>query len=207
MLLQIFYNDIFMNNSKDKIKQILQESIEIKKNYLSNEVNIEILNVVINKIIDAYNTNKKVIVFGNGGSAADAQHFVAELVGRFKKERKALNAISLTTNTSIITALGNDYGYEITFSRQLEAIAQKGDVVIGISTSGEAKNVLKAIEVAKKYDCITIGLTGKDGGKLKEMVDYCINVPSNDTARIQEMHITIIHTICALVEEKLSSSF
>ncbi|MFN3550477.1 MAG: SIS domain-containing protein [Endomicrobiia bacterium] len=188
---------------KEKIINLLNESIKVKQLYLHNDTQLDILLKVIEKIIDCYKKNKKLIVFGNGGSAADAQHFVAELVGRFKKERKPLKAISLTTNTSTITALANDYGYDVSFSRQLEAFAEEGDVVVGISTSGNAANVLKAIEVAKNLDCITVGLTGEKGGKLKDVVDYCINVPTNDTPRIQELHITIIHIICDLVEQKI----
>ncbi|MCX7910323.1 MAG: D-sedoheptulose 7-phosphate isomerase [Endomicrobia bacterium] len=190
---------------KDKIRNLIKESIDIKELFLKDIKQINLLEKVILEIINAFNKNKKLIVFGNGGSAADAQHMVAELVGRYKKERKALNAIALSTNTSTITALGNDYGYEVVFSRQLEACVDKGDVVFGISTSGNSVNVLKAIEVAKKYGCVTIGLTGAKGGKLKDMVKYCICVPSNDTPRIQEMHITIIHIICELIEEKIFS--
>ncbi len=188
---------------KEKIINLLNESIKVKQLYVQNEIQLDVLFKVIEKIIDCYKKNKKLIVFGNGGSAADAQHFVAELIGRFKKERKPLKAISLTTNTSTITALSNDYGYDISFSRQLEAFAEEGDVVVGISTSGNAINVLRAIELAKSLGCITVGLTGEKGGKLKDIVDYCINVPTNDTPRIQELHITIIHIICDIVEQKI----
>lgn len=187
---------------KNKIKQLLQQSIDTKMKYLTDEKKVEIIQSVIKEIVNAYKENKKVIVFGNGGSAADAQHFVAELVCRFKRERKSLNAVALSTNTSIITALANDYSFDVVFSRQLESIAQKGDIVFGISTSGNAKNVLNGIKTAKKLGCITIGMTGETGGKLKTSVDYCISATSDDTARIQEMHITIIHIICDLVEEQ-----
>lgn len=189
---------------KDDIISALKESIEVKQKYLNDKNQIELLEKIIGIIVTAYNNGKKLIIFGNGGSAADAQHMVAELVGRYKKERKALNAVALTTNTSTITALSNDYSYDIIFSRQLEACADKGDVVIGISTSGNATNVIKAIETAKKIGCITIGLTGKTGGKLKNVVDHCICVPSDNTPRIQELHITIIHIICQIVEQMFS---
>lgn len=189
---------------KDDITSALKESIEVKQKYLNDKNQIELLEKIIGIIVTAYNNGKKLIIFGNGGSAADAQHMVAELVGRYKKERKALNAVALTTNTSTITALSNDYSYDIIFSRQLEACADKGDVVIGISTSGNATNVIKAIETAKKIGCITIGLTGKTGGKLKNVVDHCICVPSDNTPRIQELHITIIHIICQIVEQMFS---
>jgi len=188
---------------KEKIFDLIKESIKVKQEYLKDKKQISVLQRVVSEIIDCYKKGKKLIVFGNGGSAADAQHFVAELVGRFKKERPPLKAISLTTNTSTITALSNDYGYDISFSRQLQALAEKGDVVFGISTSGNAKNVIKAIEVAKELGCVTIGLTGQDGGELKNIVDYCIKVPSNNTPRIQELHITIIHIICDLVEQTI----
>ncbi|MCX7941138.1 MAG: D-sedoheptulose 7-phosphate isomerase [Endomicrobia bacterium] len=190
---------------KDAIINALQESILAKQKYLGDTEQLKLLEEIVKKIIKAYKKGNKVIIFGNGGSAADAQHMAAELVGRFKKERKALDAVALTTNTSIITALSNDYSYDITFSRQLEACAKKGDVVFGISTSGNAINVIKAMELAEKIGCVRIGLTGKTGGKLKEVVDYCIRVPSDETPRIQELHITIIHIICELVEKHLCS--
>jgi D-sedoheptulose 7-phosphate isomerase len=188
---------------KEQIVNLLNESIKTKQLLVEDEKQIEIISKVVKCIIDAYKNNKKVIVFGNGGSAADAQHMVAELVGRYKKERPPLEAVSLNTNVSTLTALGNDYGYEIVFSRQLESCAKQGDVVIGITTSGKSPNVIKAIEVAKKIGCVTVALTGKDGGTIKNLVDYCICVPSNETPRIQEVHITIIHIICDLVEQTI----
>ncbi|MBU1042895.1 MAG: D-sedoheptulose 7-phosphate isomerase [Candidatus Omnitrophica bacterium] len=161
--------------------------------------------VTISKtIIEAYKNGKKVIIFGNGGSASDAQHMAAELVGRFKKERKAYPAIALTTNTSTLTALANDYSYEYIFERQIEAFVQKGDIAIGISTSGKAKNVIAGLKKAKDMGAFTIGLTGEMGINLKKITDICLMVPSDDTARIQESHITIIHIICKLVEDALS---
>jgi len=154
-------------------------------------------------IIEAYQKGGKILLMGNGGSAADAQHIAGELVGRFKKERKALPAIALTTDTSILTAIGNDYGFNEVFRRQVEALAQHEDVVIGISTSGNSPNVLLAIEKANEIGAKTIGLSGKGGGKLAQLASLCLVVPSDDTPRIQETHITIGHIICDLVEKSL----
>ena len=155
-------------------------------------------------MIDALDNNKKIIFMGNGGSAADAQHLAAELVGRFTRERKGLAAIALTTDSSILTAIANDYGYDQVFSRQIESLANQGDVVVGISTSGNSPNVLKAMEIANNKGCILIGLSGGLGGKLYENTDICINVPSLVTARIQEMHILIGHVLCDITEEYFS---
>jgi len=184
---------------RDKIKDILLESIQVKEELLRTGISqiIEIASIVT----DALKKNGKIIIFGNGGSASDSQHIAAELVGRFKKNRAALPAIALTTNTSIITALANDYGYEAVFAKQVEAFGQKNDVVIGISTSGKAKNVACGIKQAKKMGLKTIALTGADGGELTKLADTSLVVPSAVTARIQEAHITIGHIICELVEE------
>ncbi|GAW66620.1 phosphoheptose isomerase [Geoanaerobacter pelophilus] len=154
-------------------------------------------------VVAAYKAGNKLLVMGNGGSAADAQHFVAEMVGRFKLERRALPAIALHTDTSILTAVGNDYGFDRIFSRQVEAHAAPGDVVVGISTSGNSPNVQLALEAARGMGCRTIALLGKDGGSIRSVVDLPLVVPSNDTPRIQEGHITIIHIICDLVERQL----
>lgn len=153
--------------------------------------------------VAALRAGNKLLVMGNGGSAADAQHFVAEIVGRFKMERKALPAIALTTDTSILTAIGNDYGYDLVFKRQVEAHARPGDVVVGISTSGNSPNVLQALTLAREMGCRTMGLLGKDGGAIKGVSDIDLTVPYDDTPRVQEGHITIIHIICDLVEKKL----
>ncbi len=146
-------------------------------------------------------TGGKVIAFGNGGSAAEAQHFVAELVGRYQHERAALAALALTTDTASLTAIGNDYGFEEIFSRQLRALAKRGDVVVAISTSGNSRNVLRAIESAEKLGLRSIALTGRLGGKLRDLVETCIAVPSGSTPRIQEAHALIVHIICGIVEE------
>ena len=146
-------------------------------------------------------SGNKLFLFGNGGSAADAQHIAAEFTGRFVIERRPLPAIALTTDTSAITAIGNDYGYDIVFERQVEALANKGDVLIGISTSGNSPNVLKALKVGKEKGCLTVGLSGRDGGKMNALCDKNIVVPSNTTARIQEVHILIGHIFCSCVDE------
>jgi len=150
--------------------------------------------------IKALKNNGKILIFGNGGSAADAQHIAAELVGRYKTKRKGLPAISLTTDSSIVTSISNDFGFENVFLRQIEAIANKGDVVIGISTGGTSKNVIDALKLAKTVGCEVIGLSGKDGGEMNNACNINIIVPSNDTPRIQEMHILIGHTICHLID-------
>ncbi|WP_243371950.1 D-sedoheptulose 7-phosphate isomerase [Geotalea sp. SG265] len=160
---------------------------------------------VVELLSDALSNGKKLLVMGNGGSAADAQHFVAELVGRFKMERQGLPAIALTTDTSILTAVGNDYGFEDIFTRQVGALARPGDVVVGISTSGSSKNVHKALLLADERGCRTIGLLGKDGGTIAGIVDVPLTVPCDDTPRIQEGHITIIHILCDLLEKRLFS--
>jgi len=152
------------------------------------------------KCIECLRNNGKIILIGNGGSAADAQHIAAELVGRYKIKRNGLPAIALTTDTSILTAIANDFGYDRIFERQIEAIAQKGDVVIGISTSGKSKNIINALKLASQLECITIGLSGNNGGEMNKICDNNIVIESNDTARIQEMHIVIGHTICHLVD-------
>jgi D-sedoheptulose 7-phosphate isomerase len=151
----------------------------------------------------AFADGKKLLVCGNGGSAADAQHFAAEIVGRFKLERRGLPAIALTTDSSILTAVGNDYGFERVFSRQVEALAASGDVVVGISTSGSSANVQRALLEARDRGCRTVGLLGRDGGTIAGIVDIALTVPSNDTPRIQEGHITMIHIICDLLEQRM----
>ena len=172
-------------------------------NLILNSINLsEKIEESINEIIKCFKRGNKIIVFGNGGSAADAQHIVAEFIGRFQKERKSLPAISLTTDSSIITSLANDYSYDIVFSRQCESLVSKGDVVIGISTSGKSKNVEEGIKTAKKKGAITIGLLGGDGGTIKNTVDISIVVPSTNTARIQEVHRVIYHIICDVVENE-----
>src|SRR5579872_1271178 len=166
---------------------------------------IDMLSVDIEKacamMVSTLKNGKKVLLAGNGGSAADAQHIAAELSGRFVKERKALPGIALTTDTSALTSIANDYGYEHVFSRQVEALAQPGDLFIGISTSGNSQGILKALESARKLNCKTLGLSGRDGGKMNGLCDLNIIVPSNVTARIQEIHILIGHILCKAVDD------
>lgn len=185
---------------RDRIKDILLESIQIKEALLRSNITGQILEIA-EIAIESLKKNGKIMLFGNGGSASDSQHIAAELVGRFKKDRTALPAIALTTNSSILTSLANDYGYEIVFSRQIEALGHKNDLAIGISTSGKAKNVANGLKQAKKMGLKTIALTGGDGGDIAKLADIAIIVPSPITARIQEAHITIGHIICELIEE------
>lgn len=186
---------------RDKIRDILLENIHLKEEIIQK--NIGQIIQITEMIINCLKKGGKVILFGNGGSAADSQHIAAELVGRFKKDRGSLSAIALTTNTSILTALANDYGYDTVFSKQIESLARKEDIAIGISTSGKAKNVLKGINEARGKGLKTVCLTGKDGGDLAKISDISIIVPSGVTARIQEAHITIGHIICELIEDSL----
>jgi len=180
------------------IKNNLEDSAKIKKDMVKLA---PLILKIANETITALKKGGMVYVFGNGGSASDSQHMAAELVGRFNKEKQPLAAISLTTNTSILTAVGNDYGYEYSFSKQVEALAKKGDIVFAISTSGNAKNVLEAVLKAKRMKVKTVGLSGKGGGNLARACDLCLVIPSNSTARIQEAHITAIHILCELIEE------
>ncbi len=184
------------------ISNFLRENMEVKQAVIDTQ--LDKIERLANAIVETYRHHKKILIFGNGGSAADAQHFAAELVGRYKMERHGLPAIALTTDTSAITAIGNDYGFDDIFSRQVGALANPGDLIIGITTSGNSPNVLKALEVAKKMGCTTYGFGGKDGGKMKDVADVCIIVPSNNTPRIQETHITIIHIVCELLEKEMA---
>lgn len=159
------------------------------------------LEKLVNKVINSIESGGHIYLFGNGGSAADAQHIAAEFIGRFERERKALPAKALTTDTSILTCLTNDYSYDIIFKRQLEAFLKPNDCVIGISTSGNSKNVIEGLLYAKSVGAITVSLTGEKGGKMRDISDYCLNVPSNNTARIQEMHIFVGHMFAYLIEK------
>ena len=188
-------------NPVELVTRELEESARVKSVMAQSLANA--IADAAQKILDAYREGKKVFLIGNGGSAADAQHIAAELVGRFKLKRRALPAIALTTDTSVLTALANDYGYNAIFSRQLEALANDKDVLIAITTSGTSSNILTAVEAAREKGMFVIGLTGEKGGGLKETADLTIAVPSNDTPRIQEAHITIGHVICSIVEREL----
>ena len=185
------------------IEEYLRESVKVKTEILNDLSLLTIIKEISLAIIEAYRNKKKLVLFGNGGSAADAQHIAGELVNKFKLERIALPAIALTTDTSVLTSIANDYDYSRVFARQVEALAEKGDVVIGISTSGASLNVIKGIKAAKGKGAKTIGFTGKNGGELAKIADLVLKVPSNDTPRVQEAHITILHVICYLIEKEL----
>lgn len=180
------------------VRDFFKEHEEVLRNTLNLANKIE---EVAKEIKKRLKEGKKVLICGNGGSAADAQHFAAELIGRFKKERKSLAGIALTTDTSILTAIGNDYSFEEIFSRQVEGLGNSGDVLFLISTSGNSPNLIRAAEKGKEKNLFIIGLLGKGGGKLKELCDMSIIIDSNNTPRIQEMHIFIIHIICELIED------
>lgn len=186
---------------KNLISDYIEKSIRIKKEIVKTKV--EIINQIVKEIIDAYKRKNKVLWFGNGGSAADAQHLACELVGKFYLQRNALASIALTTNTSELTAIANDYSFNRVFARQVEALVNPRDIVVGITTSGNSLNVIEGIKEAKLRGAVTIGFTGASGGKLKENVDYLLAVPSEDTPHIQESHIMIGHIICYLIEKEL----
>ena len=190
-----------MTDFSEKISQIVRESINVKEQILKTMVKDII--TVSDIIAECLKSGGKLLVFGNGGSAADSQHIAAEFVGRFKLERRGLPALALTTDTSTITSIGNDYGFEEVFSRQIEALAIENDVVMGISTSGNAQNVITGVLEAKRRNVKTVDLVGAGGGKLAPLVDLPLIVPSNVTARVQESHILIAHVICELVEDKM----
>jgi D-sedoheptulose 7-phosphate isomerase len=187
----------------DRVSRLIEASIATKQFLLSSADGVSTVAKVSEILINALKQGNKALLFGNGGSAADAQHIAAELVGRFAFDRPALPALALSVNSSCVTAIGNDYGFEQVFSRQLEALARPGDIAFGISTSGNSPNVLRAMSTAKQMGLHTIALTGRTGGNLKSTVDYCICVPSNETPRIQECHILIGHIISELVEREI----
>lgn len=187
----------------EKIKDIISSSIAVKQQLLQDDAMLRRIDFAVDVISKAFEKGNKVMFCGNGGSAADAQHLAAEFSGRFYKDRKALPAEALHCNTSYLTAVANDYSYDVIYSRLVDGIGVSGDVLIGLSTSGNSTNIVKAFETAKEKNIITIGFTGSSGGKMKELSDYLFNVPSNDTPRIQESHIMIGHIICQLVEDKL----
>ncbi|MCK5252043.1 MAG: D-sedoheptulose 7-phosphate isomerase [Thermoplasmata archaeon] len=182
----------------ERIKEAFRESIEAKEALTDDDYGL-ILEMAYT-MVEATSQGNKIIWMGNGGSAADAQHLAAELVSKFYMEREGMPSLALNCNTSVLTAIGNDYGFEHVFERQIEALARPGDVVVGISTSGNSPNVLLAIDLARNMGCLTLGMTGRSGGKLADVVDLCLKVPSDDTPRIQEVHITAGHIICEIVE-------
>ena len=186
----------------EQIKKIIQSSIDVKTAVLENSILLKTILTITDVMVAALKSDRRIYFCGNGGSAADAQHLAAELTGRFYTDRKALAAEALHCNTSYLTAVANDYGFDEIYARMIEGIAQEGDVLVGLSTSGNSKNIINAFEKSKEHNVITVSFTGETGGALKPLSNYCINVPSNDTPRIQETHILIGHIICQLVEEK-----
>ena len=185
----------------ERIYEIGETSRRVQEEFLKREG--EKILEVAKLLVEVFKKEGKLLVFGNGGSAADAQHLAGELVNRFKKERRPLPAIALTTDTSVLTAISNDYDYSLVFAKQIEALGKKGDVALGISTSGNSPNVLKALEVAKGLGLYTVGLSGGEGGKMKVLCDYLVLVPSKETPRIQEGHLLFLHLVSELVEELL----
>ena len=188
----------------DTIKSQLEASCLVKQQMLDNAAILQTIEEAVSRCITALKAGNKIILAGNGGSAADAQHIAAELVGRFETERPGLPAITLTTNSSTVTAVANDYEYNNIFRRQVQALGQRGDVFIGISTSGNSPNVIAAIEQCKTQGITVIGFAGETGGKMLELCDVCVRVPSRNTARIQESHITIGHILCSLIDSALT---
>ena len=187
---------------KEKIKNIISESVAVKNRLLQDESMIANIEKISALIVEALKKGNRIYFCGNGGSAADAQHLAAEFSGRFYVDRDALPAEALHCNTSYLTAVANDYSYDVVYARLIKGIAHAGDVLIGLSTSGNSKNIVQAFETAREKNLLTIGFTGESGGKMKACSDYLINVPSSDTPRIQESHILVGHIICQLVEEK-----
>ncbi len=188
---------------KNYIKEQVRQSFQTKQAIYENEELLDVIETVAKKCLKVYQNGKKTILAGNGGSAADAQHIAAELVGRYGFDRPSIPSLALTTDTSNLTAIGNDYGYDQVFSRQLAGMGQEGDLFIGISTSGNSKNVLKAFAVAKEKGITTVALVGRDGGAMAKEADFAIVVPSSSTPRIQESHILIGHIICDIIEKEL----
>ena len=188
---------------KHYIKEQITASFETKQKILANESLVTLIAEVAEKCVELYRNDKKTLLAGNGGSAADAQHIAAELVGRYGFDRPSIASIALTTDTSSLTAIGNDYGYDKVFSRQLEGVGSRGDLFIGISTSGNSQNIINAFKSAKGKGIITVALVGRDGGKMAQMADYALIVPSDSTPRIQESHILIGHILCDIIEKEL----
>lgn len=188
---------------QDQIKSIIAASIQTKQSILTDDQLLSSIHQACDVIVKALKDQKKLLFCGNGGSAADAQHLAAEFTGRFYLERKALPAEALHANTSYLTAVANDYGYNHVYSRLVDGIGHAGDILIALSTSGNSENIIRAIETSKEKDMLTIGFTGESGGKMKDLCDILINIPSNETPRIQESHIMVGHIICQLTESQL----
>jgi len=194
-------SDSSMVSAEQTVRRAIRESIEVKAELL--EQHVCVITQLAGLLTDAFRAGRKLVLFGNGGSAADAQHVAAELVNRFQMDRDPLAAIALTTDTSILTSWGNDVAFEQVFSRQVRALVQSGDVAVGISTSGNSPNVINGVIAAREMGATTVGFTGRSGGELKDLVDVCCHVPSDSTARIQEAQITIWHALCEVVEREM----
>jgi D-sedoheptulose 7-phosphate isomerase len=190
-----------MNNARDLIENLVAESLRIKSEFLL--VNAPLIEQTAGRMARAIKDGGKLLLFGNGGSAADAQHIAAELVGRFMPDRLPLPALSLATDTSALTAISNDYGFSAVFARQVQALGKAGDIALGISTSGNSPNVLEAMQTARQKSILTIGFTGQDGGKMRDLADVLFCVPSRVVSRIQETHITLGHVLCELIDREL----
>jgi D-sedoheptulose 7-phosphate isomerase len=190
---------------KEYIKNQVKKSYETKQKIYNDEMLLNKIQDVSKRCVELYKRKNKTILAGNGGSAADAQHIAAEMVGRYGFDRPSLPSLALTTDTSALTAIGNDYGYDQVFSRQIEGMGQDGDIFIGISTSGNSKNIINAFKSAKKKNIMTVALTGRDGGEMAKIADIALIVPSNSTPRIQESHILIGHIICDIIEKEIFS--
>ena len=188
---------------KESVKNTIQQSIAVKTQFLNDESSIAKIEIIAQKMIESFKAGGKTMFAGNGGSAADAQHLAAELVNRFRIDRLGLPALAFSTDTSVITSIGNDYGYDFLFSRQLAAFGKEGDVFVGISTSGNSENIVKALQYCKEKHIFSVGLTGGNGRKMAQLCDECIIVPSSETARIQEVHILVGHILCGLVEDAI----
>ncbi len=205
--IQHVYLSILKDKKMEKLKLQLLDSIQVKQKLLDSDYLVTQIKEAADLVTKCYQNGYKTLIAGNGGSAADAQHIAGEFVSRFYFDRPGLASIALTTDTSILTAIGNDYGYDKLFERQCQAQGHEGDVFLGISTSGNSKNVIKAIEYCRSNNIKTVGLTGESGGLMKDLCDICICVPSNETPRIQESHILIGHIICYLVEDVIFSDY
>jgi D-sedoheptulose 7-phosphate isomerase len=187
----------------NEIKAELEEGVRVKQRVIDEQVFV--LEEILQILLQTLRAGNKIILFGNGGSAADSQHIAAELISKFRRDRSALPAIALTTDTSILTSIANDFSFDYVFSRQIEGLGEKGDVALGISTSGNSQNVIHALRIAKEMGMTTIGFTGAEGGALKDHVDICFHAPSQNTPRIQEVHIAVAHALCELIEQELFS--
>jgi D-sedoheptulose 7-phosphate isomerase len=192
-----------VNTFAAKIAAELEESIQIKEKTLERQ--LKTLEIIGQAMLTALIAGNKVILFGNGGSAADSQHIAAEFINRFRRERRAMPAIALTTDTSVMTSIANDYSFDNIFSRQIEALGDSGDIALGISTSGNSPNVLNAFRTARQLGLITVGFTGASGGRMTDLAEICFHVPSESVSRIQEVHLTAAHALCGLMEEELIS--